>query len=49
MAGDEEIMHDFHVSNICIKKLESKSIRGEEGGGGEVELAVCETVFRTSG
>lgn len=46
MAGDEEIMHDFQVSDIGIEKLEPEPIRSEEGGDGEVELAVCETAFK---
>lgn len=48
MAGDEEIMHDFQVSNIGIEKLEPEPIGSEEGGDGEVELAVCETVFKST-
>ena len=39
-------MHDFHVSNIGIEKLEPEPVRSEEGGDGEVELAVCETAFK---
>ena len=48
MAGDEEIMHDFQVSDICFEKLEPEPIGSEEGGDGEVELAVCETAFEST-
>ena len=44
VAGVEEIMCDVHVCNVRLKQLEPEPTGGENGGEGEVELTVCETI-----
>ena len=49
VVGGEEIMRNVYVCNIRLKQLESEPVWSENGGDGEVELAVCETVVETLG
>lgn len=44
VARVEEITRNFYVCDICLKQLEMEPIWSEDGGEGEVELAVCEAV-----
>lgn len=49
VARVEEIMSNVYICNICLKQLELESVWSEDGGEGEVEFAVCETVVRNFG
>ena len=40
-------MRNLHVRNVRLVQLEPEPTRGEHGGEGEVELAVCEAGMET--
>lgn len=44
-ARVEEVVRDLHVRIVRLVQLESEAARGENGGEGEVELAVCEAIY----
>ena len=41
-ARVEKVVRNLHVCDVRLEQLEPEPARGEEGGEGEVELAVCE-------
>ena len=49
VAGAEEIVRNVYVCHIRLKQLESEPVWSEDGGHGEIELAICETVVETLG
>ena len=41
-ARVKKIVRDLHVRNVRLVQFEPEPARGENGGEGEVELAICE-------
>ena len=48
-ARVEKVVRNLHVRDVRLVQFEAEPARGEDGGEGEVELAVCEAGRETFG